>query len=166
MSKANSSSATEPWAAWAESFQKLMANPANLNPFSGVPGVASMPGMTGLPGMAGFPAMPGMPTPDVASLMKSIDPEEINRRINDLRAVESWMKLSLSTLEMSIKTMEMQRDAYASFSKFRETAQQTSQAATDAMARSMGAAAKSAKRNSPRAKPAAQPARKRRAASR
>ena len=34
--------ANEPWAAWAESMQKMMSNPAALNPFAG---------MMGLPGM-------------------------------------------------------------------------------------------------------------------
>ena len=37
----------EPWAAWAESTQKMMSNPAALNPFAGMMG---LPGMRGMPG--------------------------------------------------------------------------------------------------------------------
>ncbi|TAG00998.1 MAG: hypothetical protein EAZ43_12595 [Betaproteobacteria bacterium] len=96
-----------------------------------------------------MPGGSGIPGGDVAGLMKSIDPVEIDRRINDMRAVESWMRLSLSTIEMSIKTMEMQRDAYASFSKIRESAEQTTQAAQAAMNHTMGAAVKAAKRAAP-----------------
>jgi hypothetical protein len=53
---------------------------------------------------------------------------EIDRRIADMRAVEAWLKFSLSTLDMSIKTMEMQRDAYASFAKMNESAQSSAEA--------------------------------------
>ena len=106
--------ASEPWAAWAESMQKMMSNPAAMNPFAGMMGAGGMPGaaMSGTGG-SGF---------DPQQFMKALDPVEIDRRIQDLRAVEAWMKLSLSGLEMSIKTMEMQRDAYASFNKMSESA--------------------------------------------
>lgn len=102
--------ANEPWSAWAESMQKMMSSPAAMNPFAGMMG-----------------AVPGMPTAtsggfDPQQFMKALDPVEIDKRIQDLRAVEAWMKLSLQGLEMSIKTMEMQRDAYASFNKMGETA--------------------------------------------
>lgn len=130
-----SESGTEAWAQWAESMQKMMSNPAALNPFAsavpGLPGFAGSPlgspfaAMAGLAGMPGFaPGSASMPL-DAQSLMKAIDPAEIDRRIQDMRAVESWLKLSVATLEMSIKAMEMQRDAYASFSKMRETADAT-----------------------------------------
>ena len=122
-----SNTANEPWAAWAESMQKMMSSPAAMNPFAGVMG--AVPGMPG--GASG--------SFDPQQFMKAIDPVEIDRRIQDLRAVESWMKLSLSGLEMSIKTMEMQRDAYASFNKMSESA-------TKAMNEGAGAAAESVKR--------------------
>ena len=107
----------EPWAAWAESMQKMMSNPAALNPFAG------MIGMPGVPGMPGSGAAGGAFDPQ--QFMKAIDPVEIERRIQDLRAVESWMKLALSGVEVSIRTMEMQRDAYASFNKMSESASKT-----------------------------------------
>ncbi len=102
MTKSNN----EPWAAWAEQMQTWMANPAALNPFSAPAGFVNP-----FAGMAGAGAL------DPQAMMKAIDPEEIDRRIADMRAVEGWLKLSLATLEMSIKTMQMQRDAYASFAK-------------------------------------------------
>lgn len=105
--------ANEPWSAWAESMQKMMSNPAAMNPFAGMMGA-----MTGVPGAPG-PTAGGF---DPQQFMKALDPVEIDKRIQDLRAVEAWMKLSLQGLEMSIKTMEMQRDAYASFNKMSETA--------------------------------------------
>jgi len=108
--------ANEPWAAWAESMQKMMSNPAALNPFAG------MMAMPGVPGMAGTGAGGAF---DPQQFMKAIDPAEIERRIQDLRAVESWMKLALSGVEVSIRTMEMQRDAYASFNKMSESASKT-----------------------------------------
>jgi hypothetical protein len=141
----------EAWATWAESMQKMMGNPAALNPFlSGLPGLtgspfAAMGAMAGMPGFAG--AGSGAPL-DAQSLMRAIDPVEIDRRIQDMRAVEAWLKLSQATLEMSIKTMEMQRDAYASFAKMRESADATMQAtaaSVKAATKSMGAKKKAAK---------------------
>jgi hypothetical protein len=129
-----SSKSNEPWAAWVEQTQKWMANPAALNPF-GVPASAF-----GVPA-SGFPnpfAAGGAGNPlDPQSLMRAIDPVEIERRIGDMRAVEAWLKLSLTTIEMSIKAMEMQRDAYASLGKMNASVEQTARAGAEAMAKSM-----------------------------
>lgn len=129
-----SNSANEPWAAWAESMQKMMSSPAAMNPFAGMMG-----------------AVPGMPSAtaggfDPQQFMKALDPVEIDRRIQDMRAVETWMKLSLSGLEMSIKTMEMQRDAYASFNKMSESATQTLKETASAATASVKRAARSSPR--------------------
>jgi hypothetical protein len=115
----------EPWGAWAEQMQKWIGNPAAMNPFA-------MPPMSG-----GFvnPFAAGAPAFDPQAMMKAIDPSEIERRIADMRAVEAWLKLSLSTLEMSIKTMEMQRDAYASFAKMNETAKASAEAVSKTVKR-------------------------------
>ncbi len=129
-----SQAANEPWAAWAESMQKMMSNPAALNPFAGMMG---MPGAGAAGGGAAF---------DPQQFMKAIDPAEIDRRIQDLRAVEAWMKLSLSGLEMSIKTMEMQRDAYASFNKMSESATQSMKDGAESMERTVKRAARSSAR--------------------
>lgn len=126
--------ANEPWSAWAESMQKMMSSPAALNPFAGMMGaVPGMPGTTA----GSF---------DPQQFMKALDPAEIDRRIQDMRAVEAWMKLSLSGLEMSIKTMEMQRDAYASFNKMSESATKSMQEGASAATASVKRAARSSAR--------------------
>ena len=129
-----SNSANEPWAAWAESMQKMLSSPAAMNPFAGMMG--AVPGMPSA-ALGGF---------DPQQFMKALDPVEIDRRIQDMRAVESWMKLSLSGLEMSIKTMEMQRDAYASFNKMSESATQTMKESASAATESVKRAARSSAR--------------------
>ena len=129
-----SQAANEPWAAWAESMQKMMSNPAALNPFAGMMG---MPGAGAAGGAGGF---------DPQQFMKAIDPVEIDRRIQDLRAVEAWMKLSITGLEMSIKTMEMQRDAYASFNKMSESATQSMRDGAESVERTVKRAARSSAR--------------------
>jgi hypothetical protein len=49
------------------------------------------------------------PLPGVAQ--PTMDPDEIDKKIAELRAVESWLKTNLGFLEMTIKTMEMQKSA-------------------------------------------------------
>jgi DnaJ-domain-containing protein 1 len=121
------SKSSEPWAAWVEHTQKWMGNPAAMNPFGlAMEGFAQPLGST----------QGAMPL-DAQALMKAIDPAEIDRRIGDMRAVEAWLKLSLTTIEMSIKTMEMQRDAYASLGKMNEAANKTARASADAMTKTM-----------------------------
>ena len=132
-----SNSANEPWAAWAESMQKMMSSPAAMNPFAGMMG--AVPGMPGMPSATGGSF-------DPQQFMKALDPVEIDRRIQDMRAVEAWMKLSLSGLEMSIKTMQMQRDAYASFNKMSESATQTMKETASAATQSVKRAARSSAR--------------------
>ena len=125
-----SQAGNEPWAAWAESMQKMMSNPAALNPFAGMMGV---PGAASGGGASPF---------DPQQFMKAINPVEIDRRIQDLRAVEAWMKLSLTGLEMS----EMQRDAYASFNKMGESATQSMKDGAESVERTVKRAARSARR--------------------
>lgn len=50
-----------------------------------------------------FP-LPGMVQP-------TMDPEEIDKKIAELRSVESWLKMHLGMMEMTIKTLEMQKAA-------------------------------------------------------
>lgn len=37
--------------------------------------------------------------------------EDVEKKIAELQAVENWLKMNLSMLQMTIKTLEMQRDA-------------------------------------------------------
>jgi len=51
----------------------------------------------------GFP-LPGMVAP-------TINVEEIEHKLSELRSVETWLKMNLAFLQMTIKTMEMQKSA-------------------------------------------------------
>lgn len=46
--------------------------------------------------------MPGVMTP-------TLDTDEIERRITDLKAVEGWLKMNLGVLQMTIQGLEVQR---------------------------------------------------------
>mgnify|MGYP006270671901 CR=1 FL=1 len=50
--------------------------------------------------------------PGVASmLMPTLDPQELDKRIRDLRTVEHWLDMNRALLHTTIQTLEMQRDA-------------------------------------------------------
>jgi hypothetical protein len=53
----------------------------------------------------GFP-LPGMVTP-------TLDVDELDKRIKDLKAVEHWLKMNLNMLQMTTQGLEMQRAALA-----------------------------------------------------
>jgi hypothetical protein len=50
-----------------------------------------------------FP-IPGMFTPTMSV-------EEVEKKIAELKSVENWLKMNLSFLQMTIKTLEMQKSA-------------------------------------------------------
>lgn len=51
-------------------------------------------------------SLPGMVTP-------TLDIDELDKRIADLKAVENWLKMNLSMLQMTTQGLEMQRAAIA-----------------------------------------------------
>jgi hypothetical protein len=51
-------------------------------------------------------SLPGMVTP-------TLDIDELDKRIADLRAVENWLKMNLNMLQMTTQGLEMQRAALA-----------------------------------------------------
>ena len=53
----------------------------------------------------------------------SFDPAEVERKIGEFKAVETWLTMQLGMLQMTIKTMEMQK---ASLDALRSQAQATS----------------------------------------
>ena len=53
-----------------------------------------------------FP-MPGMGIP-------TADPDEITRKIAELRTVETWLTMNIGWVQMTIKTLEMQKAALES----------------------------------------------------
>ena len=83
---------------------------------------------------ANFPGMPQMPTPGVtgaetmsnafanlnpfaafaqpnANPFATFDPTEVAKRISEFKAVESWLSLQVGVLQMTIKTLEMQKSS-------------------------------------------------------
>jgi len=50
-----------------------------------------------------FP-IPGMFTP-------TMDVNEVEKKIAELKSVENWLKMNLTFLQMTIKTLEMQKSA-------------------------------------------------------
>ena len=72
----------------------------------GLPGMAAMSATTPMPGFPGMPAL-FTPTPD---------PKEIERRINELQAVENWLKMNVGFIQMTVKTLELQKSAIESIS--------------------------------------------------
>jgi len=54
-------------------------------------------------------AQPGMPFPMPAAMFAALDPAEIDRKIAELRIIENWLTMSVSMMQMSIKTMELQK---------------------------------------------------------
>lgn len=66
--------------------------------------------------------LPGMVTP-------SLDVDELERRINDLKAVEGWLKMNLGMLQMSIQGLEVQRATLAAMQAMSQTARENPEAA-------------------------------------
>ena len=79
------------------------------NPF-GIP----MPGFSGadaadVPSNLPTAAPGGMPFPNPAAMFFALDPAEVQRKVDELKVIESWLGMSLSVTQMSIKTLELQK---------------------------------------------------------
>jgi hypothetical protein len=75
-------------------FMQKMWNPLGLS----VPGV---------PPAAGMP--PTAPFPNPMAMFATLDPADVERKIGELRVIESWLTMSLNFMQMSIKTLEWQK---------------------------------------------------------
>jgi hypothetical protein len=51
----------------------------------------------------------GVPLPGLA--VPTFDPQEVEKRIAELRSVEAWLTMNLNMLKFSIQGLEMQRAA-------------------------------------------------------
>jgi hypothetical protein len=51
----------------------------------------------------------GVPIPGMA--VPTFDPQEVEKRIAELRSVEAWLQMNLNMLQLSIQALEMQRSA-------------------------------------------------------
>lgn len=63
-------------------------------------------------------SLPGMVTP-------TLDVNELDKRIADLKAVENWLKMNLSMLQMTTQGLEMQRAAIAAVQAMSQQARET-----------------------------------------
>ena len=55
------------------------------------------------------PRPAGMPFPNPAAMFATLDPAEIESKIGELKIVEGWLAMSLNMMQMSIRTMELQK---------------------------------------------------------
>jgi hypothetical protein len=51
----------------------------------------------------------GVPVPGMA--MPTLDPQELEKRIADLRSIEAWLNMNLNMIRFSIQGLEMQKAA-------------------------------------------------------
>jgi len=51
----------------------------------------------------------GLPVPGMA--MPTLDPQEVEKRIADLRSVEAWLSMNLNMVRFSIQGLELQKSA-------------------------------------------------------
>lgn len=81
-----------------EFFQKMW-NPLGL----------PMPGMmTGaVPGMPPFMPLP----PGATNPFATFDPAEVEKKIAEFKAIETWLNMQIGMLQMTIKTLEMQKSS-------------------------------------------------------
>lgn len=64
----------------------------------------------------------GVPLPGMA--VPTLDVEEIDKRISDLKAVEGWLKMNLSMLQLHIQGLEMQSTTLAAMKNLGQTGDQ------------------------------------------
>jgi hypothetical protein len=73
-------------------------------------------------GNMGF-SLPGMVAP-------TFDVEELDKRIKDMKAVEGWLRMNLSMLQMTIQGLEMQRTTVGAVQAMGKMASETAKSMT------------------------------------
>lgn len=71
--------------------------------------------------------LPGMVIP-------TLDSDELEKRISDLKAVEGWLSMNLSMLQMTIRSLEMQNTTLNAVRTMSEMAAASANASTEAFA--------------------------------
>jgi hypothetical protein len=64
----------------------------------------------------------GVPLPGMA--MPTLDPQELDKRIADLRSIEAWLGMNLNMVKFSIRGLELQRAALQALRSVTEPAKQ------------------------------------------
>lgn len=68
------------------------------------------------------------------AMQATLDPVELEKKINELKSVESWLKLNLSMLSSTIQGMEVQLATITTLQQFMATNQGVAKQAMDAAA--------------------------------
>ncbi|MEO7762642.1 MAG: PhaM family polyhydroxyalkanoate granule multifunctional regulatory protein [Casimicrobiaceae bacterium] len=84
-----------------EFFQKMW-NPLGLQMPGMMPPIGAQGGAGAMPPFMPFP-------PNAMNPFMNFDPEEVERKIGEFKAVETWLNMQIGMLQMTIKTMEMQK---------------------------------------------------------
>jgi hypothetical protein len=79
--------------------------------------IKSLWGNTGMP-------LPGLVTP-------TMDTNELDKRITDLKAVEGWLKTNLGMLQMTIQGLEVQRATLSAFQAISQSLRQSGAVAVE-----------------------------------
>jgi len=79
-------------------------------------------------------SFPGMVTP-------TLDVDELDKRIADLKAVEGWLKMNLNMLQMTTQGLELQRAALAAVKAMSQQAKDAAENADPSEANPFAAAA-------------------------
>ena len=115
---ASAPGATSPAAGFAQPIAQGLTN-----------GVDLMKKMLGQ--MPGASAIPGF-------LLPTVDIEELDKRIADLRAAESWLDVNLTMLRATIQGLEVQRNTIAAIKTFGALGTQAAAAPTPSAAAALG----------------------------
>jgi len=89
----------------AVEFMQRMWNPLGIP----MPGFGAMANPAAADATSGGAMSGAMGFPNPAAMFAALDPAELDRKIAELRVVENWLTMSLSMMQMSIKTMELQK---------------------------------------------------------
>lgn len=57
-----------------------------------------------------------MAQPMQQMFLQSLQPQEIEKKISELKYLESWLSMSAQSVQMTIKMLELQKNMLASFS--------------------------------------------------
>ncbi len=76
---------------------------------SGSAGAAAADASATMAGIAPGMMAGMMPFPNPAAMFAALDPAEVDRKIGELRIIEGWLAMTLNLMQMSIKTLELQR---------------------------------------------------------
>lgn len=87
---------------------------------SGIPGATVMTDtLDFVKNLWGSMAVPGMNIPGITAPTLSID--DLDKKINDLKAVEAWLNVNMSMLRGTIQGLEVQRGTIATLKSMSET---------------------------------------------